>query len=227
MSDLDMYLKANYLNAERFACACDISVDELNELISIQLVPEPSYVVTEQATVKSYVFGEMDAPGSTPGFYFHPGNRTWVELAQRPEFRHDARAFKRHFETGFSEALVELNTTTWRISDSFSDKGEIVESGLRSRLDTAWEHFLKGTFGLCVANPISAREIARKEIPQEKLTSLTANGSKHVFSDSELDTVRALIDEYAASSMPFSPIEFPLSSRKRLVDDLRAKAIST
>ena len=226
MSDLDMYLETNYLNAEQFASACSISIDELNELIGLQLVPEPSYVVTEQATVKSYVFGEMDAPDSTPGSYFHPGNRTWIELARRAEFRHDASAIKRHFETGFTDALVELNTTTWRLTDSFSDNGEIIEAGLRSRLDKAWEHFLKGTFGLCVTNPISAREIARKEILQERLTSLTANGSKHVFTTSELDAVLALIDDYAASSMPFSPIEYPHSSRKRLVDDLRVKARS-
>ena len=226
MSDLDLYLHTNYLNAEQFASACDISVGELSELVGLQLIPEPSYVVTEQATVKSYVFGEMDAPGSTPGSYFHPGNRTWVELARRAELRNDAEAIKGLFETEFTDALVELNTTTWRLSDSFSKNGEIIEAGLRSRLDTAWEHFLKGTFGLCVANPSSAREIARKEILQEKLASLTANGSKYVFASSELDKVLALIDDYAASSMPFSPIEYPHSSRKRLVEDLRVKARS-
>lgn len=226
MSDLDLYLHTNYLNIEQFASACGISVGELSELIGLHLIPGPSYVVTEQATVKSYVFGEMDAPGSMPGSYFHPGNRTWVELARRAEFRNNARSIRELFDTEFTEALIELNTTTWRLSDSFSDNGAIIETGLRSRLDTAWEHFLKGTFGLCVANPISAMEIARKEILQEKLTSLTANGSKHVFATSELDTVLALIDDYAASSMPFSPIEYPRSSRKRLVDDFRIKARS-
>jgi hypothetical protein len=226
VSDLDWYLRTNYLNSEQFASACDISVDDLSELVALQVIPGPSYVVTEQATVRTYVFGEMDAPGSTPGSYFHPGNRTWVELARRAEFRQDARAIREHFEAEFTDALVELNTTTWRLSDSFSDNGEILGAGLRSRLDSAWEHFLKGTFGLCVANPISAREIARKEILQEKLTSLTDNGSKYVFASSELDTVIALIDDYAASSMPFSPIEYPHSSRKRLVEDLRVKAKS-
>lgn len=226
MSELDWYLHTNYLNAEQFASACDISVGDLSELVALQIIPGPSYVVTEQATVKSHVFGEMDAPGSTPGSYFHPGNQAWVELARRGEFRNDARASRKFFEAEFTDALVELNTTTWRLSDSFSDNGEIVEAGLRSRLDAAWEHFLEGTFGLCVANPGSAWEIARKEILQEKLMSLTANGSKHVFSSSELDTVIGLIDDYAAASMPFSPIEYPHSSRKRLVEDLRARAKS-
>ena len=31
-----------------------------------------------------------------------------------------------------------------------------------------------------------------------------------------------LIDDYAASAMFFSPVEYALSSRKRLVEDLRA-----
>jgi len=32
-----------------------------------------------------------------------------------------------------------------------------------------------------------------------------------------------LIDQYAQASMPFSPLEYARSSRKRLVDDLREK----
>lgn len=36
-----------------------------------------------------------------------------------------------------------------------------------------------------------------------------------------------LIDAYAAAAMPFSPIEYPRSSRKRLVENLRANLRAT
>lgn len=37
----------------------------------------------------------------------------------------------------------------------------------------------------------------------------------------------ALIDDYAAAAMPFSPAEYARSSRKRLVDDLRPRVEAT
>jgi hypothetical protein len=223
MSELDEYLKSNYLSTEQFACACGISIAELNELIQLQLIPEPSYTVTENSTVKSHAFGEMSAPGSTPGCYFHPGNRTWVEIARRAEFKHDPEALKDRFARNFSAALLELDKTTWRLTDSFDDNGEIIYDGLQSRIEKTWRQFLLGTFGLCVAKPTSEKQIARKEILQEKLTSLTENGSRHANLSIDQNALLELIDQYAASSMPFSPIEYPHSSRKRLVDDLKEK----
>lgn len=86
-----------------------------------------------------------------------------------------------------------------------------------------WEHFLQGTFGLCVANPLSEEAIAWKEVLQEKLTTLSDNGARAVFSAPKAQAMLELIDAYAQSAMPFSPVEYSVSSRKRLVEDLRAR----
>ena len=75
---------------------------------------------------------------------------------------------------------------------------------------------------MCVANPVSAAAIAHEEVLQEKLTQSSDNGSKTMFSPQLAQATHALIDAYAAASMPFSPIEYASSSRKRLVEDLRA-----
>ena len=71
-----------------------------------------------------------------------------------------------------------------------------------------------GTFGDALA-------IARKEVLQEQLTAMTQNGARRAFDPAEIPALRQLIDDYAEASMPFSPIEYSRSSRKRLVDDLR------
>ena len=97
-----------------------------------------------------------------------------------------------------------------------------IHAGLRVRTDAAWEYFLNGTFGLCVACPISEAHIAYKEVLQEKLTQSSDNGRKTAFSPPQAQATRELIDAYAAASMPFSPIEYASSSRKRLVEDLGA-----
>jgi hypothetical protein len=120
-------------------------------------------------------------------------------------------------------ALGELNLSVWRLRDSFADDGAVIAEGLAVRVDSMWEHFLWGTFGLCVANPASADEIARKEVLQEKLTVLSENGSKQHFTADEQPALLELIDAYSHAAMPFSPAEYPMCSRKRLVDDLLAR----
>ena len=117
-------------------------------------------------------------------------------------------------------ALADLNATVWRLPDSFNESGLVIVAGLQARLESLWDHFLQGTFGLCVADPVSEAAIARKEVLQEKLIALSENGKKAAFSAAEAQPLLDLIDDYANSSMPFSPIEYPISSRKRLVEDL-------
>jgi hypothetical protein len=130
---------------------------------------------------------------------------------------------QQQFGAKFGAALAMLNQTTWRLRDSFADDGAPLADGLRARTDAAWTHFLNGTFGLCVANPISEAHIAYKEVLQEKLTAQSDNGTRTLFAPPEVAPLLELVDAYAAASMPFSPVEFGRSSRKRLVDDLRPK----
>lgn len=226
MTALNNYLAKHYLNEAQLATASAIRVDELNALILGQLVPAPSYVVTDTGTVCSFVFGEMAAPGSTPGRYFHPSQAVWIALARHAIANgpaHDAAArLQVLFAVKFASALATLNLTTWRLHDCFDDDGAPIADGLRIRTDSAWQYFLNGTFGLCVANPISEAHIAYKEVLQEKLAQQSENGAKTVFSPQQASAMHELIDAYAAAAMPFSPVEYGLSSRKRLVEDLRA-----
>jgi hypothetical protein len=226
MSDLDNYLSKHYLNETQLATACTMRVDDINALILDRLVPAPSYVVTDTGTVCSFVFGEMAAPGATPGRYFHPSQPVWIARALHAVVSgaaHDAEArLNEQFVRNFATALATLNLTTWRLSDSFGDDGALIADGLRTRTDSAWKNFLNGTFGLCVANPNSEVHIAYKEVLQEKLAWQTEGGVKTVFSPQQVLAMQELIDAYAAAAMPFSPVEYALSSRKRLVEDLRA-----
>ena len=223
MTELNTYLAQYFLNEEQLSNASAIGVDELDALIRERLVPAPSYVVTDGGTLRSFVFGDMAAPGSTPGRYFHPSQRAWIIRARHAIASGAACEVEAQFGVRSGAALAALNLSTWRMRDSFDDDGAPIEAGLRTRTDSAWSYFLNGTFGLCVANPISEAHIAYKEVLQEKLTHQSANGSRTVFSPQEARETLALIDAYAAAAMPFSPIEYALSSRKRLVEDLRTR----
>lgn len=227
MNDLDIYLKHYYQTADQLAASCSISSDELATLVSENLIPRPSYTVAEGGGFISQAFGEFQVQGFTPGQYFHPGNATWVAIALEAKAKcepHQAHYdLKSRFKSNFAAALAELDKTTFRLPDSFTDAGQVIPEGLDARTEDAWGSFLKGVFSLCVADPSSERSIARKEILQEALTKLSDNGSKGDFPPEEKHYVLELINQYAQAAMPFSPLEYPRSSRKRLVDDLRAK----
>lgn len=226
MTELDQYLAKHYLTEAQLTSAAGINKEELDALIRDNLVPAPSYVVSDSGKVISFVFGEMDAPGSAAGRYFHPSQTVWITRARDVIANgvvHDGEArLKEQFTANFAAALATLNLTTWRLHDSFDENGAPIADGLLTRTDSAWKYFLNGTFGLCVANPISEAHIAYKEVLQEKLTRQSENGSKMVYPPLQAGAMHELIDAYAAAAMFFSPVEYALSSRKRLVEDLRA-----
>ncbi|MFZ6654711.1 DUF6058 family natural product biosynthesis protein [Undibacterium sp. TJN19] len=230
MSELDLYLKKYYLNKARFAAACDSTEAEIDALIKAQLLPAPSYVVTENATICSAVFGEMDAFQTSAGDYFHPAHRIWFNKAQQLIADYGVTAAPAHarqeFMQKFIVALTDLNRHLWQLPECFLADGTPVSAGLTARAEFSWQHFLSGTFGLCVANPVSEAAIAKKEILQEKLTHLTDNGSKTDFSSNEAKDLLSLIDVFSEAAMWFSPAEYHQSSRKRLVDDLKPRLLA-
>jgi hypothetical protein len=223
MNDLDHYLGSYFMRREQLAAACGCPSEELTGLIRDRLIPAPSYVVS-QAHISSHVFGRLPAAGATEGEYFHPASKVWVgasrQVIEEVGRRGAYQELRRRFSVEMQRALRELNLSIWRLRDSFADDGAVIVEGLAVRVDSMWEHFLWGTFGLCVVNPASVAEIARKEVLQEKLTTLSENGTKQHFTVDERPVLLELIDAYSRAAMPFSPAEYPMCSRKRLVDDL-------
>ncbi len=227
MNSLEIYLTDYYQTAHQFADTCAITTDELAALVNENLVPKASYTILEGGKLISQAFGELRIQDSKPGQYFHPGNAVWVARALEAKGKLGAEKahleLKKRFKNNFATALKELDQSTFRLPDSFTDSGEIRAKGLALRTGQAWDAFLAGVFSLCVADPSSERSIARKEILQEALTELSVGGEKTDFSEDSKGDLLKLVEQYAQSAMPFSPPEYPGSSRKRLVEDLKSK----
>ncbi|MFZ6777067.1 DUF6058 family natural product biosynthesis protein [Undibacterium sp. Ji83W] len=227
MSELQLYLNTHFLNKAQFAAACAISEAELNDLLAAQILPDPSYVVSEKATINSAVFGESDAADTVAGDYFRDTHITWCNRAKQLVAEHGWAAapelMKQEFMRDYIAALTELNASVWHLQDCFEADGTANTTGLMKNAESHWKHFLLGTFGICTANPVSAAEIARKGVLQEKLSHLTANGSKTDFSATEAREILPVVDAFANAAMWFSPAEYARSSRKRLVDDMRPR----
>lgn len=193
----------------------------------MKMIPAPSYVVSNGDTVNSAAMGRMTAPDSRNGEYFHRHNAIWVNKATQAIKAVGANQastyLKKIFDENCMQALKEKNRSLWHLADCFTEQGEIIDSGMNNRLAFFRANFLNGTFGLCVAQPDSESAIVHKEIVQEKLTALTENGAKEWASADDAHTMLDLIDLYDKAAMPFSALDYPRSSRKRLVDDLRTR----
>jgi len=227
MNDLQNYLDHHYQTLEQFANASAISPDEINNLISQKLIPEPSYTVLNTNKCISQAFGELTSSCLVAGKYFHPGNRTWVMIAIESKKRMGAvqahHELKQQFRQNFAAELKRLNSKVFSLKDSFTANGQVIEDGLNVRTNAAWDYFLKGVFSLCVADPSTEKSIATKEVLQEALIALTDNGVKTDYNNEAKHHILNLIHQYEQAAMPFSPAEYANSSRKRLVEDLQAK----
>jgi hypothetical protein len=224
MSDVHAYLARFFSTKPTFAKACALSVQAVNRLLEHQLIPAPSYIVRDGA-IQSHLFGKLPAPDVIESEYFHPDMVGWtrraVQLQEAVGLHAAQAALKARYEASFLSALAQLDRSLWRLKDTFRDDGSLIQEGYEARCAETWDNFMQGTYGLCVAHPVSELAIARKEVLQEKLTTLTANGARKDYSDAELPELLRTLDEYDHAAMPFSPLDYPLSSRKRLIDDVR------
>lgn len=200
------YLDAYFLPKARFAELAQVAPDRLEALIALEAVSQPTYICTGQS-IRSAAFGETDIDENVHGEFFRPECARWVEIANCAPAGQERSAV---LDTLRSECRAAL-------------REELDNAEVEARIDRFLPHFWSGTFGLCVADPSSGAGIVRKERLQERLTQVTdqgINSDSHGLSPRE---ILALIDEYERASMPFSPVEYERSSRKRFVEDLRKK----
>jgi len=203
---LHEYLQKHFIDKPSFASLAGISEDRLDQLIDARAVPSATYIC-DGTSVRSAVFGTTPIHEQLEGEYFRPECARWVRIAA------DATKGSER-EAVFAVLINELRSALKAYLNSSADIEEKIQGFL--------PHFSNGTFGLCVADPSSGACIVRKEMLQEKLTELTENGSNPCPVGICHGDLLELIDDYARSSMHFSPAEYERSSRKRLVDGLRA-----
>lgn len=227
MNETDAYLRHHYWTAAQLANACGLTLEQLDALLAEDLVPAPSYVVDANGALHSAAFGEFPQAGATPGRYFHPGTVAWVARAREARAQSPADAaratLEQRFRHGFAAALAGLDRDLARLPDSFDDHGAPIAAGLDARTADAWDSFRQGVFGLCVSDPATEQAIATKEVLQEALTALRERHLRDApGTDIDPAAALALLERYARAAMPFSPLEYPRSSRKRLVEDFAA-----
>ena len=204
---LSAYLQRYFVDKPTFAILCGITMERLDELLSLDAIPAATYSC-DGSSIHSAVFGAIATDESLVGDFFRPECAGWAKLA-------DQAMPGRERETVLAELENQLRVGL----SAYLNDAAVIDEWIREFIPS----FLDGTFGLCLADPSKGVCIARKEFLQDRLTGLTANGSNPAPEGISSGALLQLIDDYAAAAMPFSPAEYARSSRKRLVDDLRPR----
>jgi hypothetical protein len=84
-----------------------------------------------------------------------------------------------------------------------------------------WRHFLEGTYGLCSRDGLP-ETIADKEVAAANIKGLLDKGGEQVLTADELLYLRHWVNVLDRASAPFAPHEVARSSRRRLIDEVRA-----
>lgn len=229
LTRLQTYLSQHFLNTTQLTHNLAISVEQCEQAMAAGLFPAPSYVATD-GCLHSVVFGQFEVPGLTPNIYVHRDLQPWMQSALNLLLKYEISVAKalleQEFKREFGQALQHLHTHCWPMPDAFQEDGSVHQSGLEVRCERAWEYFYNGTFGVCVTHPTSAPAIAEKEILQEKLMYLIEQQNEQhdeqhdpsTCSPEAVQAILSLIRDYEEICMPFSHLEYPLSSRKKLDD---------
>lgn len=229
MDQLQIYLEQYFFTQVKMASELGITDEKFDALLNAGVFAKPSYVIRDQI-LHSVVFGQFDSKGWADASYFHREMLPWMQRAlaicEHTSIAETLSLLEQDFKQAFAQALQGLHLNEWSMPDAFTDDGMVIEVGLAKRCEANWRHYQAGIFGLCVASPVSAAAIAEKEVLQEKLSALSTVNIDVDDVEHDVERLLQLISRYEKISMPFTHLEYPRSSRFRLVEQLRHRLLT-
>jgi hypothetical protein len=190
---------ATYLN-KHFLEAADLDSTLLAELQARGMAPKPAYRLRMAIDCESF-FGPHSE--TCDARYFATGTPAWLaDVAGLP----DGAAAYALFARRYRDKLARLGA------------GPRDEAHLRDE----WQHFLNGTYGLCTRDGLP-EAIAAKEAAAANIKSIVESRCEQALTADETAHLRHWVDVLDQASAPFAPHEAARSSRRRLVDDVRAR----
>jgi hypothetical protein len=231
-SELDRemtYLRGHFLSLEQLSEAAGVTAQRILSLVAHGCIPRHSYELKRVTLVSSFVLGDVPIREDDVQRFYAPALSHWIKIAEEmatdSSLERVAAQIKATFCAGYKRALLGLDAHDADLMGCATTEGRVDDEKFENMFEELWTHWLQGTYGLCVWSPLSPEDVLRKELAVARLTRLTLDGKKPVFSQDERAEVLRAIGEYDAVAMPFAPHDYSSSSRKRLVDDVMPRLL--
>ncbi|USD29909.1 hypothetical protein J8Z24_07515 [Pseudoalteromonas sp. SCSIO 43201] len=206
--ELIHYLQSYFITKEHLLRESRLSQTELNELIEKRLMPKAAYRLALNLKCDSFFGAHCD----NSNLEFYPqGALVWLGVVS--QLRDEAQAFD-VFSHRYKGQINRLKT------QGFTTKNTKLNGNIDSHLSSEWQYFLDGIYGLCTKTGLP-EDIANKEAAIIIINEYLA--LEHDLSKTELVKLHQAINLLDDASTQFAPHEREQSSRKRLIENVRAK----
>lgn len=215
-SELQNYLDKHFISRSQLKQILGVRNDELIELISKGMIPAWSYKI-ENGYSYTHVFGQSPVSKCRNGEYFSPFVIDW--------YNDNLTLFPDHQTTNNLEEKLRSKFIESYIAEAYTNESfknylkEVIDNfqTIQEYANNSWQHHLEGTYGVCVNKPSCVARIIKKQVAVVALSKITNNGVKRSYTEKELTELHKCIEEYNKVAMPFSPVDYEKSSRRRLV----------
>lgn len=205
--DLLNYLRAHYLSKDALLSAANIAEQQLRSYQQQGIMPLCSYKLRFDLQCDSF-FGLHEEQREME--YYARAYVSWLATISTLQSNELIYA---EFANRYKQGLCILRK---RGHDSENIK---LNRELDQHIADEWQHFLKGTYGLCTRTGLP-EDIAAKELAINEINELTARDELVPQQLQRLDVAVKLLDSVSAL---FAPHERLKSSRHRLIDEVRRK----
>mgnify|MGYP001087438106 CR=1 FL=1 len=205
--DLINYLAENFYTKETLLELSKVSRRQFDAWQNERIVPQASYKLSINAECQSF-FGDHEETLQIE--YYAKGYISWLAIVQCNPTQ--AACYADFYQRYVAEVnrLAELGFV--------SDKAELnVE--IDRHIESEWQHFLNGTYGLCTTTGLP-EEIAAKELAIAIINELLED---EIANESDLKTLANAVSLLDRASSSFAPHERVRSTRFRLIDEVRRK----
>jgi hypothetical protein len=189
---------------------------------------QPSYLVSRDGRIDSAAFGGhlFESFANTPGqsAYFASYAVAWARrimaIAQDVPAAELPTRLRTTFAGELRTAVQRLGPQSAAWCEAFDAAGQLRESAFAGAAKDAWQTFLSGAYGVCL-HAATAENIAIKAHCVESIRRVLEHIEMDAGVDDHGEQLRPHVDTLDALLMPFAPHEYPASSRKRWVVDVR------
>lgn len=194
--DVLSYISEHYIGIDELSKLSGASRERIEELVATRCIPPHSYELNLQATVTS-AFGRYQL-NDEPVRFYHRSLADWIHVAETLASKHPLAEVSRLVQEKFAADIkTVLGDRPWP---------------WERQIDHAWDFLMDGSFSLCVKE-LSVEHMMTKELARATIRSIVKPDPDHQLSPNERNMLVETLQDYDSVTLPFSPHEYPESSR--------------
>lgn len=209
------YIQENYIEKKALCEAANISSEELESLVAMELIPSASYSINSTHEISSPL-GDRHVVNE-PKEYFPKNTPALIE--KNKDLKRSPASFKAQIKQEFLDNFESNTDKRFAYGDITDEAGKIDQVKMDDAFETEWGYYCKGIYGICTLNATGA-DIIKKEIAVKKLIEFNQKYADTPLSEDDKTTLQALSDQYNKVSNLFAPYQRATSSRGKYLDKI-------